>query len=76
MRNPYYRPLTGLYDEALDDTMRAMEGRHQLTRRDVAVARTRYDVAMLRSYERASMAQRAFLSDQAKRCWDMFDPRR
>lgn len=76
MRQPYYRPLTGLFDEDLDDAMRVMEAHHQVTRREVAAARTRYDVQMLRSYERSSMPQRRFLDEQAKRCSDMFNPRR
>lgn len=76
MRNPYYRPLTGLFDEDLDDALRVMEARHQLTRHAVAVARTHYDVEMLRSYDRASQAERTFLSDQTKVCAEMFNPRR
>lgn len=76
MRQPYYRPLTGLFDEDLDDAMRRMETRRQVTRHDVAVARTRYDVEMLRSYEFGSLQQRAFLDEQAKRCSQMFNPRR
>jgi hypothetical protein len=76
MRQPFYRPVVGLFDEDLDDALRVMEAHHQLTRHDVAVARTRYDVQMLRSYEQASMPERLFLDDQTKRCSQMFDPRR
>lgn len=68
LRWPYFRPRNVMVDEDMRTAFRKLESRRVLSRRDVAQARTRYDAAMIESYRRAPLPERALLQDQRRRC--------